>query len=462
MAKTLFSCLILVCLGIGLTQNISLELGFGGEVVANSWNPIRLEIRDHPAISLHIRIDQGSLKDGEIPVLYEAKLARSQGFSQFSDEIYLPEWRSLSWIIESEERILASGALGRRQATTQKLTLVLSNHLAPWLELLPDARISEALSHKLPEAIAAYDGVETIIIDGTVTAPSLEAMISAVSSGSTVILFGPLPRSYDTLEKLAQQTQRLGAGRLIRANRDNFTGIIDSISSLDSSKLLTSLYGNRVSSYPSLPRLEPVLVAGSLFTLAIVLAFKFLPNMAIFTSLVLSILTSFLAWTWLKPSPAISEQQQSLIISGGDLAQQQNVYAIVSLPSYQRTFPFSARLAKVISHRLEPAKTHIQLGRWSNLLIYQKPRLIASQFRFFTDSDGVFLRNSSALSLSNVYVIGEGFQKNLAGDSQIKIEKGALEPVSAQLERIIAHLPPGTAIAEAENLTFIALPEVSQ
>ncbi len=441
-------------------QEIRLDLGFNGQVVANRWNPIVLELRGHPAITLRLQIDQGNLKDGEIPITYLAKLPPSQGFSHFEDQLYLPEWRNISWVIESSERILASGSLGRRQADPKRLTLVLSNNLASWIDLLPNQRVTEALSHQLPENLAAYDGVETLIMDGTVTAPSPEAIVSAVTSGTRVIFFEPLPSSYASLKRLVEQNSRLGVGFILSVDRTTFNLNRLEENSMDMANLVTKLEDDTLKDYPTLANISPVLILASLFCLAILLMFRFLPNTAVSTSIVLSLIACILAWTWLKPFPSVIEQTRTLIVSGGDLAFQQSLLAIVNLPAESRRIPFASRLNKSLSHSQGPDFTELSLNRWSNLVLYKKPQLTQASFSLLPSEKGLELRNSTSFNLSRVYVIGKGWQDELAADSQILVKDGPLSPLPTRLERLSASLPTGTALAETANLILVALPEV--
>ncbi|MCA9835480.1 MAG: hypothetical protein KC422_01135 [Trueperaceae bacterium] len=442
-------------------QDIRFELGFNQEIVANHWNPLVLELRNHPPVTLRVAIDQGSLKEGEIPMTYEARLPRSQGFSHFEDELFLPEWRSISWVVESEERILASGSFPRRQAETTPLALILSNNLASWADLLPDHRLTEALSHQLPERVAAYDGVEILIMDGTVTAPSPEAIISAATAGTRVIFFEPLPSSYASLLKLTESSSRLGAGYLLKVDRTSLKSALLAKQSLDREALLAAFDDEALTDFPRLTRVGPVLVLASLFSAAILLIFRFLPSTAVTTSIVLSLIASILAWSWLKPYPPVKEQARTLEIAGGDLALEQGLYSIITLPSASKALPFASRIDPLLEHRQAPNLTLLELSRWSNLIALKKPRLVQAKFQLIPSDDGLILRNLSAQTLQAVYVKGRGLQSSLAPDSQLFVKDGGLELPPGALERIAPFLPNGTALAIAGDTIFVSLPEMS-
>src|SRR5690606_113163 len=89
----------------------------------------------------------------------------------------------------------------------------------------PDVRLAEVSAADLPAEAAAYDGVRSLLIDGSVAAPRLEAVAAAVAGGAVVALRGPLPTSHAELELLlgGSGAARLGAGALFMDDSDPAT-----------------------------------------------------------------------------------------------------------------------------------------------------------------------------------------------------------------------------------------------
>lgn len=86
----------------GPNRAAELELGFGGAIVADAWNPLRLVLRDVGSVQLEVAIDRGTLRDGERWSVYRADLPGGSGLSVFEDELFVPVWRSLQWTVRSE------------------------------------------------------------------------------------------------------------------------------------------------------------------------------------------------------------------------------------------------------------------------------------------------------------------------------------------------------------------------
>ena len=110
---------------------VTLELGFDGEVVADSWNPLKLTTRDITEAQLVLTLDQGSLREGESLSIYTADINAGGGVAVFEDDLYLPSWRSLSWRLLAADEVLASGTLDRRNLDARPLNLIISAAPSP-------------------------------------------------------------------------------------------------------------------------------------------------------------------------------------------------------------------------------------------------------------------------------------------------------------------------------------------
>ncbi len=455
-----FNFIVLLCFVFSFSQaqEAIFELGFDAELVANTWNPIRLEFRDRPNVTLSITIDQGNIREGSIPTVYRVNLARQQGLSIFEDDIYLPAWRSLSWRIEGQDRVIASGSLARRNANPNLISLVVSNSPSTWVNLFSEGRFV-ASGSSLPTRVASYQGVRHLILDGTVAAPKREVIVSAAVAGATVILFEPLPSSYAGLLSLVpNQELKLGAGRILKANRDNILSYLEiSETRYQIEVLADALITEDLRAYPPLPRLMPILVIASIFSILVLLCFRFLATTATLTILLMSLLTSILAWTWLKPTPSLKEEKRTLVISSDDLALEQSLHSLVSLPSITKTYDFAAFSKSTLEAETNPESYTIHLVRWANLLVFQKPSLLISNLKIIEQNGGYELRNSSSRSFTNIFVVGEGWQPDLAADSAILLSEGSSGPLTATYKSLAEQLPNGTVLASSDNRVYAVL-----
>lgn len=438
-------------------QNVTLELGFNGEMVAGQWNPLRLSLRDHPNVELLLSIDQGSLKDGVIPATYSVKLPRRQGLSVFEDDVFLPEWRSLSWLVQSDERILASGSFNRRQANLLPLNLILSSSPAKWLAFFEEGRPVETISHLLPDRVATYGGVQTILLDGSVSAPLLEPLVAAVSSGTTLILVEPLPNTYNDILRLSSTAfTRLGAGEIIKTTTSDLATALKRSDPLDLKLIRESITEEAKGSFPELPPQYPVIVIAGLFSIGLLLILRFGNNITLSTALLLSLMTSFVAWTWLRPANATQQKETRLLVSSGDLAFQQSLENLITLPAQQLELSYSAYPDQVVVYAQTPESVTLDAPRWSNLLFVKKPRLTSAVLAWQDNS----LVNTSSSTLSAVYVKGLGFQPDLLAGSLVEVQENKSVNPSNLYTALLPLLPENSVIARDNRTIFVALPEV--
>ena len=107
-------------------------------------------------------------------------------------------------MIRSGRTTLASGSFNPQDRSTVPIDLILSVNPGRWRPLYEAvARVVDANPSQLPQRAASYNGIRSIMIDGTTSPPRLEAIAAAAASGVTVILITPLPNVYDDLLLLA-------------------------------------------------------------------------------------------------------------------------------------------------------------------------------------------------------------------------------------------------------------------
>ena len=214
----LLATALLLAQALAQPPSVRFELGHGGEFVTERWNPLRVTLRDIASVRLEIRVDQGSLREGEKPMVYRTLLPGGTGISVFEDDLYLPGWRRFSWSARAEGSTIASGSFDPKEKSVQPLDLLISSRPGRWRgQFEAEARTLEVPAGDLPERVAAYDGVRTLLIDGSAASPRLEAVAAAAAAGVRVVLLDPLPSGHRELDVLAPEpAQRLGTGWLLR------------------------------------------------------------------------------------------------------------------------------------------------------------------------------------------------------------------------------------------------------
>lgn len=195
---------------------VEFRLGIGGTPVSDAWNPLSVVVRDAPGAVLQLTIDAGGLDLGEVPQRLEALVAPAGGVQRLDVDVPLPSWRRITWRVEQDGRVLASGAMGARDRDPRRLDLLLSSRPAEWIERLePDARPIVVAASELPRRAAGWDGVGRLIVDGTAAPPTPEAVVSAAAAGVIVYLPSDGPAGYDELGRLVRDGPvAIAAGRL--------------------------------------------------------------------------------------------------------------------------------------------------------------------------------------------------------------------------------------------------------
>ncbi|MGL4609553.1 MAG: hypothetical protein ACRCYY_07685 [Trueperaceae bacterium] len=469
----LLLCSLLLCSNVeysALAQtnpDLSLELGIQNSVVADHWNPLKLTRRDQPAQRFVLVIDQGSLRDGETLVTYQRDLPPAPGLDVFEDDVYIPTWRQFSWRIENDERVFASGSLERREVNATPLTLLLSSQPERYKSSFSsDTRLLELPFSLLPERVAAYDGVQTLLLDGSASAPTLEAITAAAVSGVNVLLLGDLPDSHRELSLLAPELrQHLGAGWIARTSEVGVRATLSMLTPLAPKTLRDALMSGDLSQRPmTVPQLY-VGGGAALYALLLLVLLRFFGNAGLLTSFLIATLTSVAAWTWLRPKSPQLSHTRTLIVNH-ELALVHRLESVFTLPQAQLSLNQQARLTALRAYTQHNDSLELSLPRYSEVLLEHRPSLSRETLKL----EGQQLYNLTDTPLHDVYVKGLGPQPDLEpGGVQTLTQADVAEvtdvPVTqstvAQIyEALLDLLPDGTALAHADGTFHIALPEL--
>jgi hypothetical protein len=441
------------------SQDVRLELGFNNTLVADHWNPIKLTRRDQPAQTLTLTLDQGTLRGGEVLAVYRQELSPANGLDVFEDDVYLPAWRRFSWRIENGERVFASGTIERREVNTQPLTLLISSQPEQWLtHFAPDARMLELPFSLLPERLASYDGVETLLVDGTAPPPTLEAVTSAAAAGVNVLLLenslgGGLSENLAELELLAPNVrQRLGAGWIARTSEDGVRATLSMLIPLEPKTLVAALVNDDLRERPPLVSQVVVLSVASAYALLTLLLIRFLGSAGLLTSFLLAVLASVGAWTWLRPRSPQLTQTRTLTLNA-DLAYVGGVKSVFTLPNAELSLDFIAHPTDLRAY-MQSGSLNFSLSRYSDVVLEHRPTLSGETLRL----EGETLHNLTDQPMTNLYVKGLGMQKDIAAQQSLVLQQGEDVELSNVYEALLSLLPDGAALAQQETTTHVALP----
>jgi hypothetical protein len=436
-------------------QDLQLELGFNNTLVADHWNPIKLTRRDQPAQTLILTIDQGTLRGGEVLAVYRKELGAANGLDVFEDDVYLPAWRRFSWRIENSERVFASGTIERREVNAQPLTLLVSAQPERWLKsFAADARILGVPFSLLPERLASYDGVETLLIDGTAPAPTLEAVTSAAVAGVKILLLENLSENHAELELLAPKVrQRLGAGWIARTSAEGVRATLSMLTPLTPKTLVTALVNDDLHQRPPLVSSMVVLGAASSYALATLLFIRFLGSAGLLTSFLLAALASVGAWTWLRPEKPQLTQTRTIILNA-DLAYVGGVQSLFTLPDADVSLNLIAHPTDLRAYTQQTDMLYLKLPRYSEVVLEYRPTLASATLRL----EGETLQNLTDAPMTNVYIKGLGMQADIAAQQMLTLAQGEEVEVNKLYEVLLPLVPDGTALAQQDTSLHIALP----
>lgn len=437
------------------SPEVELELGYRNALVDGAWNPLRLFTRDLPAATLEIHIDQGTLRTGSVPLDYRAPLEASRGVTVFEDDLFIPPWRSLTWVLRGDEAVLASGSFDPRARDDRPLTLLLSNRPGLWLEALPqESRPQEVAASTLSARPAAYSGVDTLIIDGSTAAPSQEAVVTAAAAGVAVILVGPLPASHAHLGRLLDGDRaRIGAGWLVRASEEDAAALLESLPRIDGAELAAAVANSgEARRSATLPRLTVLSVAAG-YALAVLLLVR-LGSAGVVTALVVGSLVTVSGWWLLRPPEPLLEEARTIVIGSGGLGLAVPTTVVRSLPGGSVEFESPMRLLQAYPHSVTPASTEVSMERWQRETLLAKPGLVTPTLAW----DGDVLVNRGNESLDELFVLGVGRQPPLPADGRLRPVRGEDGAPPVAFTVLAELLPRGTALALSGERVHVALP----
>jgi len=443
------------------TGRAQVELGLGGHLVADAWNPVQVTVRDAAPSVLRLRIDEGSLLEGPRIVRYSASVPGGSGVTVFQDDLYVPTFRSLSWTLASGRSVLASGSLGAADADARPLQVVLSSSPGSWRSAFgADARLVDVAASDLPARAAAFDGVRTILLDGSAAAPRAESIAAAAAGGVQVLLAGALPASQAGLARLAAAgSHRLGAGVVMRIADDPAAvrARLAAWNPQDRSGLVQALAADRLVHPPPTPSQPLVLSLAAAYVLAALLGLRFGGAPGLAAGLVLALMVSVAGWRLLRPASPELDASRTVLVGGGELALALKVDERLTLPSGVVSLEGAGRPLTPIPYSVDDGTTHVELPRWHAVAVAVRPALRPASLRF---QDGQLI-NDGHTPLRDVYVLGLGRQPDLAAGVTRAPAPGEEGGLPAPLARLAARLPRGTALAQAPEAVWVALPPLA-
>ncbi len=454
-------------------REIRLELGFSGEMVAGTWNPIKVTLRDQPSATLNIDFDIGSLQNVDNTssiASYSTELRGGSGVSVFEDDIYIPRWRTLVWSIQTPETTLASGSLERRLSDSRPLHLMVTENPSSIRGQYPeDSRTVSLLGTELSNRPTSYEGVASLVIDDRFV--SQRNIIAAASSGTTVIVLDTEESNFDEDFRnfldatLAGKTeQRLASGWLAQSN---IATLSDSLALPKLNKvalgegLADSALANRSFT------IKPPIIYGSIiiYLICILLLVFFGRVPGFITALTLSVLMAVLSQFILTPKEELIQRSRSIVVNAGGLAERLELTQLLSLSAQSLDLPLKAHPPSKSTNiwQATPNSTILSLKRWQNSQLILKPVIVTPTLSW----DGTTLENLSDQSLGDVYIFA-GSNSPYAGNQTALAAKQSLKEFSNKpdselpklykdLEDLVEQLPEGSVLARSGGQLYLAL-----
>ena len=456
--QLLLALILAVAHGAAVAQAESrpatLELGFGGAVVADAWNPLRLVLRDVGPVQLELAIDRGTLREGERWSRYTSEIAGGSGLTVFEDEVYVPVWRSLSWVVRSGGLTVASGSLSRTQADRRPLDLMVGEPGSEVRSMLSGGRTIDLAADRLPLRSAAYDGVGRLIVAAPAARP--QALIAAAVAGADVIVT-PAALTEPAIAELfpaGVERRAVGAGRLL--THEGFRAEAEEPRvRLDQAALVSALAAAERIELPRPVPMLPLLLAASVYSLVVLLVLRFGGVAGLMAALVLALAAGIAAWVPLRPPEPTIDQMRELVIGADGVGQRWRVHGVLTLPGQTIVVPVAGWPLSYVDARLGPDQVAIDLGRWRSAQVLERPR--ATGLALIQEPDGSW-RNAGERPLELVVVRG--------GAAVRDVPASALVPVATRDVRLpdvavalLELVPDGAAVASDGLRWMVALPQ---
>ncbi len=441
-------------------SDVTFDLGFGGELVADAWNPLRVTLRDQGEAELLLELDVGTLREGKKTLRYSAELAGGAGLYTFSDDVYLPSWRAFSWLVRTPEEVLASGSIERRRADSKALELVLARDISAGNRYYPaGSRVVDVIPSDLPERAASYDGVSSLLILPSTTPPSAGAVAAAATAGATTVLAGPFGTGHAAVLGLAAEpSQRLGAGWLVRVPSLEVPAVREGLShrGLEPDALAAALLSPDLTRTPPNTSVLLVLAVLGAYAFIAVLLIRFGRAAGLLAALLLGGVLS-LGSGRLRPESLLLTRTRTLNVGGGDLAVELDLDTLFSYPAQ------TARLPQPL-HPLEPGSLALwqtgperfeaDLPRYDTVVLLGKPHVTSATLRW---QDGA-LANAGATPLTGVFDSENGAQPDLEAGGSVGQQSGNL--IAPDLyAKLLPLLPRGSALARDGGTVYVTLPQ---
>ncbi len=445
---------VTVALGQGAPL-VEMQLGHRNVPVAEAWNPLRLLLRDLGPSELVIVVDQGSLREGELPWTVVLPLEGGAGLRQVEQDVYLPAWRSLRWIVQAGGLTVASGALARADADPSAVDLVVSERPGVVADRLA-GRVLDLAPEALPVRTASYDGVRSLWLDGTRPSPP-PAVLTAAAVAGTVVVLGVAaqddPAVAAVLAGLEAGWHPIGAGGwwLLAAGE-----ALPSEAAVEGRRLDVHAIGRAFAAASAIPtprsaplsRLLPLLIG---YAFLVVLAWRLAGAAGILCWAVVLALGATFSTRLSPPNPPTLVEARELRLSVGGLAWSLRVHDLFTLPQASLDLPMVGQplLPQGGGVRLAgPPSTRLDLAAWRGASLMEAPRAASPWLSLDVLDPDVLL---GADGLSALREVGPGGGSPLAGSPSAN----GLTPAEAAFESL---LPSGSRWGRSGNDWYVALP----
>jgi len=464
-----------------INEDVAVSFGFAGEVVANAWNPLRVTLRDTQSAELLLELDVGSLRRGPVSFRYTAPLTGGRGLYTFQDDVYLPAWRSFSWLVRTSDGIIASGTVPRYFADPKPLQLVLGPEAEAGKAFFAQGdRVVEITAADLPERAAAYSGVESVLLLPQTVPPPPAALVAAATTGSAVILGGEPGRAYEDVLALAPAgSQRLGAGTLNRIpelNRNSVQRTLRTHQRLAPDTLLTALTGGALTEAPTGQSATWLTLRVGAYAFVLLLLLRFGGGPGVLAALLLAGVLTLAAWRT-RPAEPLLLRDRSVVLSGGALGLHTDLHYLFSFPGGAADVLYAAHplsVAEIAEYQAGPENLTVNLPAYGSTLLAGKPRLEPAVLRW----NGERVVNESENPLTDVFVtwgaqpaglgrtdtgsaIGtvsrSGQQNGIGPGEALTVAAGSLTLPEFYAD-LAPLLPPGSVVARNGGTVYVLLP----
>ena len=356
---------------------VELRLGIADSPVADAWNPLSVVVRDAPGATLRLTVDAGGLDLGEVPQRLEALVAPAGGIQRLDLDLPLPSWRRITWRVEQDGRVLASGGLGARDRDSRRLDLLLSAVPARWIDRLgPDARPVVVAASDLPRRAAGWDGVGRLIVDGSTAPPAPEVLVTAAASGVAVFLPTSGPSGYDEITRLVRGgALAVGAGRLVPLPGDRSVASLSSTGDLRAAARAALAQAVPVPAWRHLAAWTVIGLAAG-FVLVVFLLLR-LGGLAGGASAALLVAAGLIASPFAAPPEPRPTREDALIVLAGGVGLRYEHRVLASLPAGET--PLDGVLAPAATRplRWSEGRTIVDLAAGERAAFDVAPRIVS-------------------------------------------------------------------------------------